>query len=165
MTGQAPTGDRPDHGGATLYLLVGLPGSGKTARAKEIESARPALRLTPDEWMLALYGDELDRPRRDAVRERVEAVQWRVAQRALALGCDVVLGWGFWSRAERAAYRGRAEASGARVRVLFLDASVAELWSRIARRAASATGTLPITRSDLARWSTMLEPPAEEELA
>ncbi len=53
--------------------MVGLPGSGKTLRAKEIESKHSALRLTPDEWILDLYGHDLDRQHRDAVREPVEA--------------------------------------------------------------------------------------------
>jgi predicted kinase len=34
---------------ATLFLICGLPGAGKTTLAKEIELARPALRLCPDE--------------------------------------------------------------------------------------------------------------------
>src|SRR5690348_12062790 len=103
--------------------MVGLPGAGKTTRAREIEAECAALRLTPDEWILALYAADLDRPARDAVRDPVEALQWRLAERALALGCNVVLDFGFWSRAERAEYRARAEALGARVRVIFLDAT------------------------------------------
>ena len=34
-----------------LFVLVGLPATGKTARAREIAMASAALRLTPDEWM------------------------------------------------------------------------------------------------------------------
>lgn len=145
MTGHAPTGDRPDHGGAMLYLLVGLLASGKTTRAKEIASARPALRLTPDEWILALYGDALDRPRRDAVRERVETVQWRVAQRARSAATSSSTGAsGRASSARRIGGGPRRPGRGC--------------------GCSSSTRAPPITRSDLARWSTMLEPPAEEEL-
>lgn len=127
MTQQGPIVERDNHKQPTLYMMVGLPGAGKTTRAKELESAASALRLTPDEWIVALYGHDLDRPHRDAVRDPVEAVQWQVAQRALSLGCNVVLDWGFWSRAERTEYRRRAEALGARVRVIFLDATADEL--------------------------------------
>jgi predicted kinase len=147
----------------TLYLMIGLPGAGKTTRAKEIEVEHAALRLTPDEWIVALYGNDLDRPRRDAVRDPVEAVQWHVAKRALSLGCNVVLDWGFWSRAERSEYQRQAEGLGARVEVVFLDAGIDELWSRILRRDESTSGTLHITRSELEYWSTLFEPPAEED--
>jgi predicted kinase len=164
MMGHSPSNKRHDHGRSTLYMMVGLPGSGKTTRAKEIETEHVALRLTPDEWILALYGHDLDRPHRDAVRDRVEAIQWQVARRALALGCNVILDWGFWSQAERAEYGQRTEAVGARVRVVFLDATTDELWSRISQRDESTEGTLQITRSELERWSTKFEPPTEEEL-
>ncbi len=95
---------------AILYMIVGLPGSGKTTKAKQIESKQSALRFTPDEWILTLYGNDLDRPHRDAVRDPVEAIQWQVAKRVLSLGCNVVLDWGFWSHKERTKYREQAEA-------------------------------------------------------
>jgi hypothetical protein len=144
--------------------MVGLPGSGKTAKATEIEAACGALRLTPDEWILSLYGRALDRRRRDAVRAPVEALQWQVAKRVLALGCNVVLDWGFWTCAERAGYRREADALGATARVVFLDAAVEELWARISRREESRAGTLEITRKELEAWSMKFEPPTEEEL-
>ena len=148
----------------TLYMLVGLPGSGKTTLAKKLEAEDRALRLTPDEWIVALYGDDLDRSHRDAVRDPVEAVQWQVAKRALSLACNVVLDWGFWSRAERTDYRSQAEALGARVRVIFLDVCTDELWTRISQRDESAGGTLGITRSELEQWSSLFEPPTDDEL-
>ena len=39
----------------TVYLIVGLPGAGKTTRARELEAERAALRLTPDEWQMAVF--------------------------------------------------------------------------------------------------------------
>jgi predicted kinase len=42
-----------------MFLMVGLPGAGKTTRAKELASANRALRLTPDEWMIPLFGDSM----------------------------------------------------------------------------------------------------------
>ena len=80
-----------------LFLLCGLPGSGKTTLAMRLERERPALRLTPDEWIGALAIDSHDEEKRAAV----EALQWEVAAQALVLGVDVVLDWGFWSRSER----------------------------------------------------------------
>jgi predicted kinase len=42
----------------TLLLTVGLPGAGKTTRARQLATEFNALRLTPDEWMIPLFGDD-----------------------------------------------------------------------------------------------------------
>ena len=97
---------------ATLFLMVGLPGSGKTTLAKQFEQQRPALRLTPDEWITPLYGPDLSQAALDATRDPVESVQWQIAARALALGVDVVVDFGFWTRGERDSFRSRAERRG-----------------------------------------------------
>jgi predicted kinase len=147
-----------------LFLMVGLPGAGKTTRAREIELASGALRLTPDEWILALFGTNLDRSQRDSVRDPVEALQWEVAKRVLALGTSVILDWGLWAREERERYRREAEALGADTTVVFVGAPIDELWRRVSQRGESQEGTLAITRDDLETWSRLFEPPTQDEL-
>jgi predicted kinase len=156
----------------TLYLTCGLPGSGKTTLAKRIERSHNALRLTADEWLFALFGPEPEPPEVIAVkgatalrRNAVEALQWEVAARALALGVDVVIDWGLWSREERDDYRARAAALGARVVVCFVDAPLEELARRLAARNASAPpGVLYVDPQYLALWSTWFERPTGDEL-
>lgn len=43
----------------TVFLLCGLPGSGKTTLAQQIERERRAIRLAPDEWIAALFGPDI----------------------------------------------------------------------------------------------------------
>ena len=104
---------------ATLFLICGLPGAGKTTLAKQIERTRPALRLSPDEWIEPLLADVSDKVELDRLRSPVESVQWEATTKVLALGVDVILEWGFWSREERRHYREQAEALGARWRYIF----------------------------------------------
>jgi predicted kinase len=40
-----------------LFLMAGLPGAGKTLRAKSLAAERAALRLSPDAWMIPLSGE------------------------------------------------------------------------------------------------------------
>ncbi len=61
-----------------LFLLVGLPGSGKTTRAREIERTHRALRLSPDEWMLPLFGESDPDGKRDIMEGRL--IMGRVAR-------------------------------------------------------------------------------------
>ena len=148
-----------------LHLIVGLPGAGKTTLARQLEAELPALRLTPDEWIGPLYGESLAPAQLDAVRDPVESVQWSVAERALMLGLQVILDFGFWTRGEREAFRARAAALGAGSRVHALVLPVEELWARIeGRNAVLPAHTFRIAREQLEKWCTLFEPPTADEL-
>lgn len=150
---------------ATLFLMCGLPGSGKTTLARKVERERDALRLTPDEWIARLYGTELTPPALDWCRDPVESVQWEVAERALRLGVNVVLDFGFWSRMEREEFRARAAALGAGSEIYFLDVPRAQLSARIAARIAEPPpGTFRVTEAQLDAWWQVFEPPTADEL-
>jgi predicted kinase len=150
---------------ATLYLLCGLPGSGKTTLAKQIESSHSALRLCPDEWIETLLSDTTDTLELDRLRAPVEAVQWSVAKRVLKLRINVVLENGFWSREERARYRSEAEAFGARVELIYLKVDRDELWARLSKRNDNLpAGTFVVREDQLDLWLSWFEPPTAEEL-
>jgi predicted kinase len=145
----------------TLHLICGLPGSGKTTLAKQLERDLPALRLAPDEWMARIVGDGYD----DAKRAAVEAVQWEIAARALSLGVNVILENGFWSRAERDDFRKRAAAVGVETRLHFLDLPREELLRRLAvRNAAAPPDTFRVNAAQLDLWLRSFEPPSPDEL-
>jgi len=145
--------------------MVGLPGAGKTTLAKELEVAHNALRLTPDEWIPVLYGTDLDQATLDGVRDPVETMQWQVAARALELGVNVILDFGFWGRGERDDYRAQAAALGARTKICFLDVSHEELSARLAARNANLPpGTFTVTQAQLDLWTGWFERPTSDEL-
>ncbi len=147
---------------ATLHLMVGLPCSGKTTLAKQLEHDLPALRLTPDEWMLKVVEDAYDEPKRAIV----EAMLWEIAARVLTLGSDVVLDYGFWSKQERDDFRQQAAAVGASMKIHFLDVPREELHRRLsARNANLPPDTVPIHPSNLDVWLAMFERPTDDELA
>jgi predicted kinase len=107
----------PRVGPAIVYLIVGLPGAGKTTRAKELEISESSLRLTPDEWQIVLFGDKNPPDKRDLVEGKLVQIGMRAAQ----LGINVVFDFGFWSRDERSALRWIAGTVGARPRCLPAD--------------------------------------------
>src|SRR5262245_5405776 len=108
---------------ATLHLICGLPCSGKTTLAKQIERERPGVRPTPDEWISRLLGANLSVQALDAARDPFESALWDLAARILELGVDVVLDFGFWSRRERDEFRARAAALGAQCEIHYLKVS------------------------------------------
>lgn len=149
----------------TLYLMVGLPGSGKTTRAKEIEQEQNAVRFSPDEWVTDLYDHRLDHAHHEKAREQVEKLQWELGKRLLTLGQSVILENGFWSTTERQRYRDEALALGAVVKIDYQEVPVDELWRRSSERPETQeVGMLHFTREDLEKWAAAFEPPTQDEL-
>lgn len=146
----------------TMYVLVGLPGAGKTARARELEVGQRALRLTPDEWMMPLFGE----PEADGRRDILEGRLVWLALRALRLGISVVLDFGVWSKAERSALRSLAVDAGAACELVYLPVGEVEQWRRLdARLQVASSGAFELQPDDLQRFRAQFDEPDEDELA
>jgi predicted kinase len=151
----------PRIGPATVYLIVGLPGAGKTTHAKELEISVSALRLTPDEWQIALFGDKNPPDKRDLVEGKLVQLGMRAAE----LGANVVFDFGFWGKDERSALRWIAAAVGARSQVVYLPIDPEEQRLRVTNRfAATPNQTFHMSDVELAQWRTQFQVPDGEEL-
>jgi predicted kinase len=142
---------------ATLLLMCGLPGSGKTTLARQLAPRVPAVRLCPDEWMSDLAVDLFDEP----LRERLETRFWLLARELLTLGQSVILESGFWLRADRDEKRTWARAHGIRVELYLLDPPFEELCRRVTTR----TGGVPLTPAHLHGYRPFFQTPDAAERA
>jgi predicted kinase len=150
---------------ATLHLMVGLPCSGKTTLARQLEQKYSALRLTPDEWHTRLFDYDVEEAQHDTRHALIEALLWEIAARVLALGVNVILDFGFWAKVEREDYRGRAKQLGAGSEIHFLDVPEAELFERLAARNAHPTqGAFFIPEAKFKEYLTIFQPPEPDEL-
>ena len=146
---------------ATLFLIVGLPGAGKTERSKMLAAERAALRLTPDAWMIPLFGDPQPAGKRDVLEGRLI---W-LALEALRLGTSVVLDFGLWSRDERSSLRWMARARGASCDVVYLPVDRATQVERVQDRSMrSPHETFVMTEGEMDRWRSQFEAPDAAEL-
>ena len=144
-----------------MFVMVGLPAAGKTSRARELASAWSALRLTPDEWMIPLFGQEQPRGKRNVLEGRLI---W-LALSALRIGVNVVLDFGVWGKDERSALRALAASVGATSELVYLQVDEEEQWRRIqARSLTDAATTFEMTKADLEPWRQMFEAPDATEI-
>lgn len=151
-----------DEGGVPrMFVMVGLPAAGKTTRARQLAAAWSALRLTPDEWMIPLFGQEQPEGLRNVLEGRLI---W-LALSALRVGVNVVLDFGVWARVERSALRALAASVGARSELVYLPVDEEEQWRRVQNRPLTdADTTFEMTREDLDRWRQGFQPPDQNEL-
>ena len=145
----------------TLFLTVGLPGTGKTTAARRIEIEHGALRLTKDEWMKALY----DRENPASASDVIEGRLIQIGMRALELGISVVIDFGLWSRDERSALRQAAADIGAAVVICYVELTPAEQRKRLDLRLAEAPNeTWPMSEQELTAWASKIDIPTPAEL-
>ena len=149
----------------TLHMMSGLPCSGKTTLAHQLAAETNALVLSTDAWHLQLFGNDLGQECHMPNHRKVEALLWEVAERVLALGCNVILDFGFWRREDRDAYRQKAEALGVPCALHYMDVPHAELCRRLLERNANppeGVFSIPVEMMEL--YLSHFEAPGPDEL-
>ena len=156
---------RPNNAATNKPLLMtfcGLPGSGKTTTAKQLERETGAIRLNTDEWMAALDVDFFD----DAFREKLQEQLYKHGLELLKRGQSIIVEDGHWSRKERDRHREDARKVGSTIELHYFDLSFDELWRRLkGRNAIGAYGTAPITKKQLREYWPMFQRPDKAELS
>jgi hypothetical protein len=156
VTHPGPVAGRPP----TLFVLAGMPGSGKSVLAARLAGEREALHLDPDTWFMALGLD----PHDGQAREVFESLQWQQGLRLLELGVSVIAESSGWREVSRERRRVAAARLGARTELHVLDVDLEERWRRVERRNREP-GAVPLTRAQLDQAQRFWEPPGPEEQA
>jgi predicted kinase len=145
-----------------LITFCGLPGSGKTTTAKQLEQETEAIRLNTDEWMAALDVDFFN----EQFREKLQARLYEHGKTLLRFGQSIIVEDGHWSRQERDKQREDARKLGAILELHYFDLSFDELWRRLdGRNSKGAYGTVLITKEQLQEYWSMFQRPDEAELS
>jgi predicted kinase len=145
-----------------LITFCGLPGSGKTTIAKEVEKTTGAVRLNIDEWVAALGVDFWD----DEFRHKLHVRLYEHGITLLKRGQSIILEDGLWRRDERDRLREVAHKLGAAIEIHYFDVPFDELWRRLeARNALGANGAAPITKELLKECLPRFQRLDEAELA
>ena len=111
---------------ATLHVVFGPSGAGKTTYAHAFARRERAVAFILDDWMARMFGPDMPTPLQyDWMIERVgrcEAQIWSVAAAIIATGTSVILDIGLMRKADRARVREIAEAVELPLQFHFIDA-------------------------------------------
>ena len=125
-------------GGATLNVIFGPCGAGKTTYAHEFARREKAVAFILDDWMARMFGPDMPEPLQyDWMIERVgrcEGQIWATAAAVLATGTSVILDIGLMRVADRARVREIAEATGLPLQFHFVTAPTEVRRARVANR-------------------------------
>jgi len=154
---------------ATVHLICGSTGAGKTTYAKAIASRTGAVRLSIDEWMATLF--IADRPNPASVEwaterlVRCEHQMWSVAKQVVERGIDVVLDLGLSTRDQRERLRLFVAETRAECKLHYLDVSVETRRARVLQRGADTRGeSFQITGRMFDAMERYFEAPTDDEL-
>ena len=149
---------------ATIHLLHGLPGTGKTTFAGRLAREHHAIILSHDQAMVAQHGG--NPPQADFARFAAEISEtlWARAEQLVRQGQDVILDWGFWTRASRDEARIRIAAFGGKYRLYLMVCPAAVARERVlARDQFDRTDVLLINGAAWDAFALRFEPLATDE--
>lgn len=152
---------------ANIILICGKLCSGKTRYAKALMAARPAVLLSCDELEWALFHHTLEEQYDEMMGYAAQYLHQKAVEIVRA-GSDVILDWGFWTRAERqrvsAYYRDR----GIPCQWHYMDLSDRDWERNIHDRneavAAGKTTDWFIDEGLFHKMAERFEPPSREEI-
>jgi predicted kinase len=148
-----------------LYLLAGLPGTGKSTYARALEATGVA-RVSVDEEMLARHGQiGVDHRVEDHGELLGPVVDWarECTVELLCSGTSVVFDHGLGTREQRDDFKRLADDHGARWQLLHFRVEKDELLGRLAARANDESDrSMRITPKMLRYLSSVYEEPTHE---
>lgn len=148
---------------ATVHLLCGLPGCGKTTFARRLAVERDAVILGHDEQMVARHGTNPPEEKFTTFAREITEALWQEAAQVVAHGRDVILDWGFWTRAERDDARRRAAEMGADAMLYLVECDDAVARARALARTAAGGCVLEINGAAWDVFRARFEPPTPDE--
>ena len=123
---------------ATVHLISGLPGAGKSTYAQQLHLRTGAVVFTLDRFLLTMFGryHVPDVGGEEHVRRVLACreVIWMAAEQLLVLGSDVILDDGYFLREHRRKVVDAAVPLGASVKIHFIDTPLDEIRRRLMDR-------------------------------
>ena len=152
---------------AKVILICGKLCSGKSTYAEKLRAESPAVLLSIDEIMLALFGLYAGE-KHDEYAERTKQLLYEKSVEIVEAGMDVILDWGFWRRDERAAAKAFYGLRNIPCELRYLDVCD-DVWKeRIEKRnlaiSAGRVIAYPVDEHLAAKFASRFEAPDKQEI-
>lgn len=151
---------------ATLYLIHGFIGFGKTTFAKKLERETSATRFTHDEIVIERYGVN---PPQNKFKEYFDLVCQDIkckTEELLKDGKDIILDFGFWTKDDRDEYQKLAKTLNAECIIYSISCDIETAKQRCLLRTSNMPeGALFIDENAFNLFLKVFEPLHEDEEA
>lgn len=148
----------------TVYLTLGLPGSGKTTFSKELQQELKIPRLSLDEVYSKLGGDltsttwdtNIEFEANETIKHQIKEIVER--------GESVILDFCPWRKKDRQKYQEYIASAGANSHVYYLDIPIEQLKQRLESRNKNLSKNTHIVTADmLDAFTARFDPPYGED--
>ena len=152
---------------AKVYLICGKICCGKTTYANKICAENNAVLLSVDEITLALFGQHCG-DKHDEYVERTEKYLLNKSLELIKNNINVVLDWGFWTKAERKSVKRFYKSRNIECELHYIDISD-EVWKlRLHKRnsavLANETSAYYVDDNLAEKFASIFELPSEDEM-
>ena len=152
---------------AKVFLICGKICCGKTTYAQKICNESNAVLLSVDEITLALFGQHCG-DKHDEYVERTEKYLLNKSLELINKGINVVLDWGFWTKAERKSVKEFYKFRNIKCELHYIDISDETWKSRLHKRnnavLANETSAYYVDDNLAAKFNSIFEAPTEDEI-
>ena len=150
---------------AKVYLICGKICCGKTTYAQKLCNESNAVLLSVDEITLALFGQHCG-DKHDEYVERTEKYLLNKSLELIENNINVVLDWGFWTKAERKAVKEFYKSRNIKFEFHYIDISDETWKSRLHKRnnavLANETSAYYVDDNLSAKFASIFEVPSED---
>ena len=152
---------------AKVILICGKICCGKTTYSQKLCSENNAVLLSVDEITLALFGQHCG-DKHDEYVERTEKYLLNKSLELIQMDINVVLDWGFWTKAERLTVKEFYKSRDIECEIHYIDVSD-EIWKyRLNKRnnavLAEETSAYYVDDNIAAKFASIFEVPKEAEI-
>ena len=147
------------------YIICGFIGAGKTTFARKLEKETGALRITKDEWMISLFGNQITSDKNfEKYDHNVIELTRNFAFKILKSGKDVIIDEGFWVQSQRDDIKKRIVDNGAKPILYYVECPIDTMRKRVVERTKSPSEDSFVINGDMFdHYLQFWQPPTKEE--